>query len=355
MTNTKVHSNAAGPQLSAVDSHMRFLRSWQFIVLIVCFVLTSTVEVLTFRVGMTSFDIANFLNQPSQQAEATAEDARLNAVEANEDDMFSDTERGYFYQTYQEAKAASRKLRMTQISFWVTGLTMCISAVATLLIVPLLILTPINPKLAAISTRGISVLLKIKLYTTYAQIIGLVLGLSGFSNAMQLFGASIGVNGLENLTAFVVITVIVLVVYVVLLRNVGIIARDIAKAMRTDSYPGAFGHSCGLTAQSILLMIASLLAWIVALLVFLYMYFITPTSITEALNAAVSLLPGFGNGRFALCCGMMWLLFSGMKFAAIAKCYPHYIRHSQENKGSAVDVLRENTDENATPVYYIRK
>lgn len=341
--------------MTAADWHMAFLKSWRFIVVIICFVLTAPISIFSFQVGSTAFNVATFLKEPVEHAEFLAEEARVSYLAARENEEIGDTMRQQLFAHYNTYKNEAQQLKLARTSNFLLGLTLMVSAVCSLLLIPLAVLMPIRMKLATIASQGIFVLLRIKLYATYVLFAALVIGAAGQEKALDLYGTSVGVQGMGGMSALVYLLLVVLVFYILVLRNVALIAADIAKAMRTDKFPGAFGLSCGLTWQGIVMMSICLFILMVLLFALIVVSLTVPGELPAMLAGASAILPALGGGWWFVTGALLWLLLSAGKFAAIAWCYPHYIRLSQEMKGCAADVLVENTPANATPVYYRRK
>ena len=351
MENTSVNENT---RLSAADWHMKFLKSWRFIVVVICFALTAPIALLTFQVGTAALELSDYMREPLAIAEHETEQARLYAITVKNDPASDKEARQASYMEYQHKLGYSRKLWFSWLSNFIAGLTITVGAVCTLLLIPLALLTPVNVKISTITMQGIFVLLKVKVYVLYLLIAGVVMGMPGFGSAMDLLAQSIGAQSFGDMSGVLFIVAPVLVFYLLVLRNVSIIATDVAKALRTNKFPGAFGLSCGLTWQGILMMSFSLFALLVLLIVVLIASLTVPGSVRELLGAVARVLPAFNGGWWTLVGCLLWLAFSAVKFGTIAWCYPHYIRLSQEMKGCAADVLIENTAPGATPVPYRR-
>lgn len=351
MENSLTKDNRA---LSSLDWHMKFLKSWRFIVVVICFVLTAPIALLTFQVGDASLALSEFLDAPLAVAQAEAEEARRIASEISDDPNSSPDARQTSYQNFQHRKSYANRLWFARLSSFLMGLAIVFGAVCTLLLIPLALLTPINAKTATIAMQGIFVILKARVYALYLLFAGVLMGMPGFGSALNLFAQSVGAQLSGDMSFLLILATPVLAFHFLILRNVSIIATDVAKALRTNKFPGAFGLTCGLTWQGIVMMSISLLGLLLLGLILLAATLTEPGAVRSMLDVLAQILPAFNAGQPMLISCMLWLGVSAAKFAAIAWCYPEYIRLSQEMKGCAADALIENTTAGATPVYYRR-
>lgn len=330
---------AAAP-LTASGWHMKFLRSWQFILLAVCVALTFQAELLSIRLSGTLMDMGELMKGVVQQAEAAADEAQREAVQAKggPTDYAQAT-----FQNYQTLSQSARRLSGSRIAFIVIGWALRISAICSLLLIPFLLLTPISEQVARITTQGLFVLTKGKLYAFVVLIAGFLMALPGIGDVMEMVGSTSPVMYLLLLCVPVVV-----VFYVLMLRNVSVIAADIARAMRQNRYPHAFGHSCGLSWQPLIPAGACIVALLAALLGWDSWH-----ALLSGLYQALTLTAGtLSVSRFGV---VLWLIFTCVKFTAIALAYPKFVQFSTEMKGAAVDVLVSNTAGHASPIYYTRK
>lgn len=180
-------------------------------------------------------------------------------------------------------------------------------------------------------------LIRIKECAWYAIGASLVIG---YVDAMQVAGSAEMKNTII-ITVFGVIVVVAAFMYALVLRNASTIAGDMAKTIRTGAYQHSFGHSCGLTKQSVSLVVFSVLLFF--LLEFFAIVFISfiPAVAKKYLGTLYPLWQMYMP---------VLLVVATIKFILVPILYVKYMRASISGQGSAVDKIISNTPEDATPI-----
>lgn len=213
-----------------------------------------------------------------------------------------------------------------------------LSSACSILTVFALWLTPAAHQAGTLALTACRWLLKTREYAWYA--IGACVGV-GYINAMQI--AAKGTMQQAVIVLFFGATVVFAAfIYAVIMRSLAIIVQDISQTMHENEYLHAFGHTCGIVKQCIVM------------LVFCVMLFFCRDQYLIVLLGFVPTLP-LTHFQILYDLWGRWMpvvtVISGLQFIMLPRIYTKYMRASVANKTSAVDAILSNTPENATTIY----
>ena len=237
------------------------------------------------------------------------------------------------------------------------GWLMIHSAIASILMVPCALLAPINRSVANVVVHIAWILLEVKKYMWYG-----ILAMS-FVAWFLTMTSNKGFTG-DQLNAFSVIghppVVAFVMLYVIALYNTTINVSFAAKALNTDRFDHAFGHSSGLNWQSFILagltLLIALLFWPLSWILENFipgMIFVADNAMPDydAIIATYNMVKQMVAPFVVLLKNYaFWVALGTVKFVGIALTYIKFMRVTEQMKGSAVDTVVANTAEGASPI-----